>query len=244
MQFRILLCVALVFAVRAKTEDLTLKIPPVKTSIDVKGQAVAITAWGDISRVAPDHFKLALTADLSEFQQNIGPVLAAALNRSDRCGERLSVERASLMPAAPAALLTTNVHYERWGCVKAFGKEVVKRLVGGNGVVTVKLTPSVSADGITMSSEVQKIDADGSLGELLRSGSLGATVKEKIAGSIQSAIRKGLDLKSTLPPAVQAAAAIQSVQFAGSAEGRLSISVGGEVHISAAQFESLAKQVP
>jgi hypothetical protein len=43
---------------------------------------------------------------------------------------------------------------------------------------------------------------------------------------------------------VQAAAAIQSVQFAGSAEGRLSISVGGEVHISAAQFESLAKQVP
>jgi hypothetical protein len=90
-----------------------------------------------------------------------------------------------------------------------------------------------------MASEVQKIDADGSLGELLRSGSLGATVKEKIASSVESSIRKGLDLKSALPTAVAAAATLRGAQFVSGTEGRLWFSVDGEVRISAAQFRSL-----
>jgi hypothetical protein len=228
MRLFLLPCVVLIFALLGRTEDLTLQIPPVKTSIDVKGQAVQITAWGTVSPAAADRFKLALTADLGDLQANITALLAVELNRSDRCGERLEVQRASLAPTSPSALLTANVHYEHWACAKVFGKEVAKRLVGGNGVVTVKLTPSVAPDGIAMASEVQKIDADGSLGELLRSGSLGTTVKEKIASSVQSAIRKGLDLKSTLPAAMQAAATFESAQFSSGAEGRLWISVAGE----------------
>jgi hypothetical protein len=121
--------------------------------------------------------------------------------------------------------LTAHVHYERWACVKAFGKNVVKRLVGGNAVVVVKLTPSAGADGISMASEVQKIDADGSLGEVLQSGSFWApAVKEKIAGSIESSIRKGLDLKSTLPPAAASAATLRSAQFVSGAEGPVVVS--------------------
>jgi len=103
----------------------------------------------------------------------------------------------------------------------------------------VRLTPAVAADGISMGAEVQKIDADGSLGEVLQSGSLGTAVKEKIAASVESSIRKGLDLKSTLPPAAAAAATIRSVQFLSGAEGRLWLSAEGEVRISAAQFQSL-----
>lgn len=239
MRFHILLCVASILAIDARAEDLELKIPPVKTSFDVKGQAVQITAWGAVSSAPQGVFKLALTADLSGLQDKIGPLLASQLNRSDRCGERLSVESAALAPAPPAAVLTAQVHYERWACAKAFGKNVVKRLMGGNAVVTVKLTPSAGADGVSMASEVQKIDADGSLGEVLRSGSLGTAVKEKIASSIESSVRKGLDLKSTLPPAVASAATLRSAQFVSGAEGRLRISVDGEVHISAAQFQSL-----
>jgi hypothetical protein len=90
-----------------------------------------------------------------------------------------------------------------------------------------------------MASEVQKIDADGSLGEVLQSGSLGPAVKEKIASSIESSVRKGLDLKSTLPPAVAAAATLRNAQFTTGAEGRLWFSVEGEARISAAQFQSL-----
>ena len=239
MRLLLLWCVAPVFAVEARAEDVVLKIPPVKTSLDVKGQAVKITAWGAVSSGTQGPFHLELTADLSGMQDNIGALLASQLNRSERCGERLSVESATLAPDSPAAVLTARVHYERFACAKAFGREIVKRLVGGNAAVTVKLTPSARADGVSMSSEVQKIDADGSLGELLRSGSLGTTVKDKIASSVESSIRKGLDLKSTLPPVVAAAATLRRARFVSGADGRLGFSVAGEVHISAAQFRAL-----
>jgi hypothetical protein len=135
--------------------------------------------------------------------------------------------------------LTAHVHYERWGCIKAFGRDVVKRLVGGNAVIVARLTPSAAPDGISMASEVQKIDADGSLGEVLQSGSFREAVKDKIARSMESSVRKGLDLKSMLPPAVAAAVVLRSVQFASGTEGRLWFSVDGEVHITAAQLQSL-----
>src|SRR5580700_8908557 len=233
------LCVALICASQARTEDLELKIPPVKTSLDVRGQAVQITAWGAVSGGPQGLFKLSVTADLGDLQANLGALLAAQMNRSDRCGERLSVESATLAPASPAALLTAQVHYERWACVKALGKNMAKRLVGGNATVVVKLSPSAGADGIAMASEVQKVDADGSLGEVLRSGSLGTTVKEKIASSVEGSIRKGLDLKSALPSEAAAAATLGSAGFVSGREGRLWFSVDGEVHISAAQFRAL-----
>jgi hypothetical protein len=239
MRFHIVLCVALLCAAQAHTEDLELKIPPVKTSLDVKGQPVQITAWGVVSNGPQGLFRVALTADLSDLQSNMGALLASQLDRSDRCGERLSVESATIVPASPAAILTAHVHYERWGCIKALGKNVVKRLVGGNAVVVVKLTPSAGADGISMASEVEKIDADGSLGDVLQSGSFGTAVKEKIAGGIESSIRKGLDLKSALPPAVAAAATLRSARFVSGPETRLWFSVDGEAHITAAQFQSL-----
>src|SRR5580700_10214638 len=233
------LCVALICASQARTEDLELKIPPVKTSLDVRGQAVQITAWGAVSGGPQGLFKLSVTADLGDLQANLGALLASQLNRSDHCGERLSVESATLAPASPAAILTAQLHYERWACIKALGRNAAKRLVGGNATVIVKLTPSVGADGITMASEVQKIEADGSLGEVLQSGSLGAAMKEKIASSIESSLRKGLDLKSALPPTAAAAATLRGAQFVSGAEGRLWFSVEGEVHLTAAQLQSL-----
>ena len=209
MRTYLLLFIAPIFALQAGDDGVVLKIPPVKTSLDFKGQRVKITTWGSVSNGPQGPLKLTLTADLSDLQTNIGPLLASQLNKSDRCGERLSVESAALSPASPAAVLTAHVHYERWACAKAFGRDIAKRLVGGNAVVTVKLTPSAGADGVSMGSEVQKIDADGSLGEALRSGSFGASVKEKIAGSVESSLRKGLDLKAALPPQAAGATTLQ-----------------------------------
>lgn len=226
--------------VQAQTGSLTLKIPPVKTSLNLEGQPVEITAWGAVSAASSGVLSLALTVDLGNFQENLTPVLAAQLNRSDRCGERLSVERAVLSPAAPSAVLTAYVHYERFACVKAFGKEIVKRLAGGNGVVEVNLAPSVGESGITLTAQVRKMDADGSLGELLRSGSLGDSIREKIAGSIESAIRKSANLKSTLPAAIENAATIRTVQFADGGAGRLWLAITGEVRLPAEQFRRLA----
>jgi len=228
---------------QAQSSGLTLKIPPVKTSLNLQGQAVAITIWGTVAAAPEGIFRLSATVDLGDFQENLTPILAVQLNRSERCGERVSVERAVLAPAEPAGALTAYVHYERFGCMKAFGKEVVKRLVGGNGVVEVNLTPAVAESRIALTAQVRKIDADGSLGQLLRSGSLGDSIREKIAASIESAIQKSADLKSTLPAGMENATAIKTVRFADGGAGRLWLAIEGEVHVSPEQFREAAKHL-
>jgi hypothetical protein len=229
------LAAGLIAAVVCLAQTDTLKLPPLKTSITVEGQPVAITVWGAVS---PAH--LSATVDLGDFQDHLTPILAAQLNRSDKCGERLSVEKVVLLPSG---LLTANVHYERFGCAKAFGKEITKRLVGGDAVVQVSLTPTVEENHIAMGAEVLKIDADGSLGEALRSGSFGDSIRQKIANSVESSIRKSADLKSALPAGVDSVATLRTVQFADGGSGRLWLTIDGELHLSPEQFQGLAKGI-
>jgi len=223
----------LILAVVCLAQTDALKIPPLKTSLVLEGQPVAIAVWGSVS---PSH--LSATVDLGDFQEHITPILAAQLNRQDKCGERLSVERVVL---APTGLLTANVHYERFGCAKALGKEISKRLVGGNAVVEVNLTPSVVENHIALSAEVRKIDADGSLGEALRSGSFGDSIRQKIAASIESSIQKSADLKSTLPAGMDSVVRLRTVQFADGGSERLWLTINGELHLSPDQFQGMAK---
>lgn len=212
-----------------------LEIPPLKASLTLEGQPVAIAVWGTVS---PAH--LSATVDLGDFQEHLTPILSAQLNRSDKCGERLSVERAVL---APTGLLTANVHFERFACAKALGKEISKRLVGGNAVVEVNLTPLVVENHIAMGAEVRKIDADGSLGEALRSGSFGDSMRQKIAASIESSIRKSADLKSVLPAGMDSIATLRTVQFADGGSGRLWLTIDGDLHLSLEQFQGLSRQI-
>jgi hypothetical protein len=221
------LLTGLILAVVCLAQTDTVKIPPLKTSLTMEGQPVAITVWGAVS---PAH--LSATVDLGDFQEHLTPILAAQLNRQDKCGERLAVERVVL---APTGLLTANVHYERFGCAKALGKEISRRLVGGNAVVEVNLTPSVVDNHIALSAEVRKIDADGSLGEALRSGSFGDSLRQKIADSIESSIQKSADLKSALPAGLDSVAILRTVQFADGGSGRLWLTIDG-------QFQGLAKR--
>jgi hypothetical protein len=237
------LCLVAFLAGPVQAEDLVLKLPPVKTSFDLDGQHLQIAAWGTLTGSSSGLFRLGLTADFSDLQQDITGLLRAQLDRSDRCGERLSVEQASLAPMPPSGNLTVHMHYERWGCAKAFGKEVAKRLVGGNGLVEVKLTLTVEASGISLTSEVQKMEADGSLGEVLRSGSMGASFREKIRNSIQSALQKGMNPKSALPPELESALTIRSAHFADSGDGRLWIDLDAEVRLSSEQIQTLSHQL-
>ena len=101
----------------------------VRTSFTIENRPVAISASGVLSRVSNDVFQLRLAADLGGLQDNITDLLRPLVDKSNKCGERVSLQRATLVPAAPASLLTVYVHYEKWACAKAFGKEIVKRLV-------------------------------------------------------------------------------------------------------------------
>src|SRR5208283_117937 len=123
------------------------------------------------------------------------------LNKSERCGERIEIQHATLNPSEPASVVTAQLHYERWACTKMFGKEAAHRLVGGNAVVQLKLTPEVDdSRTVRLQPELGPIQADGSLGELLRAGPFEQMLREKISHSLTSATEKGTNFSETLPP--------------------------------------------
>lgn len=105
------------------------------------------------------------------------------------------------------------------------------------------LTPSVAENRIVLAGQVRKLDADGSLGELLRSGSLGDSIRQKIAASIESAIQKAANLKSALPAGMESAAAIHTVAFANGSACRIWLSIEGELRLSAEQSRALSKEL-
>jgi hypothetical protein len=233
----------------ALAQNLTFKIPPVKIPFAVKDQQASITASALISMVSKDGdldiFNLQLTADLTGLQQNMTALLSSQLDKDDHCGDRIAIQQATLTPADPASIATVQLHYERWACVKAFGKQQAKRIVGGNTAIPVSLTPGVDENKIELRlvPEVGTIEADGSLGELLRSGTVGEMIREKIRSSILSAMQKGTNLSATLPPAAQGYATIENAEFKDGGSGRLIVVLDGQVRITKEQVQILSKQV-
>jgi hypothetical protein len=125
------------------------------------------------------------------------------------------------------------------------GKQEVKRLIGGDAVVQMKLTPSVeeSHTGLRLAAELGPIEADGSLGELLRTRNLGEMLREKIQAVILSALQKGLDLGAILPPVLQGSVTIQDAGFRDAGSGRLIVTLDGQVRITDEQLGALAKEL-
>ena len=238
-----------ILPISVHAQNVTFKIPPVKIPLKIKEQSVAITASAIVSMHSKDQetsiFKLELTADLGELQQNMTALLASQLDKDDACGERIVIEHADLTPVPPASLAVVQLHYERWACAKVLGKEKTKKLVGGNAVIEVKLTPAIEENNteLRLVPEVGKIEADGSLGELLRSGTLGDALRDKIRTSILSAMGKGTNLSATLPPAIQGHATIQNAEFKDGGSGRLVVVLRGEGQITREQIQALSKQV-
>jgi hypothetical protein len=227
----------------------TFKIPPVKIPLKIKDQQITIVASGLITMGAKDHgvnpLGVELTADLADLQQNLTALLATELDKDERCGDRIQIEDAKLTPAEPASFAVVQLHYERWGCAKLLGKQEVKRLIGGNAVVQMKLTPSVGENhtDLRLAAELGPIEADGSLGELLRTGNLGDMLREKIQAAILSALQKGLDLGAILPAALQDSVTIQDARFRDAGSGQLVVGVAGQVRITDEQLGALAKQL-
>jgi hypothetical protein len=87
------------------------------------------------------------------------------------------------------------------------------------------------------------MDADGSIGDVLRSGSLGESIRKKAAASVESAIQKAADKNSTLPPEIGGAVMPRSVQFADGGSGQLWLNVSGKLHLSDEQLRMLSQKL-
>jgi len=232
----------------AAGQDLTFNLPKVTNSIKVASQPVSISASGVVSRTSVENghnlFSLKLVADLSDLQQNITGILRSQINRSPRCGERIEIQQATLTPLSPAGLVVARLRFERWACPVDSGIESPMEVAAGDATIEVKLTPSVEANaGLHLASEITRVEADGFLRNLLRSGDLGATLRDQIAASLLSALQKGTDLKATLPPVAQGSATLQKVQFQDAGASQLNLVLDGELQFSDEQTQQFAVQL-
>jgi hypothetical protein len=221
---------------------MSFEIPAVPLSLNVAGQPVTIPVSGNVSGASGQPLNLNLQAELTDLQSHMTPLLQTELNQSNRCGERISVERATLVPAAPAARMTVQLHFEKWACFKAFGKENTTRLVSGNGTVQVLLTPRLNeGQTVRLDAEIGNIDADGSLGELLHS-EYGNTLRDKIREALLKAIQKSSALEAVVPAQARPFVTLQSVEFAERGTGILVLNLAGRVMVPGEQVSSVLEQ--
>ena len=209
-----------------------------RTALNVGDQPVAIAVSGSVTALPADRdrasFHVTINADLGDLQDRITPILQAQLNRDDRCGERLTIQQATLVPSAPSGTLNASLHYEKWACVKAFGKNITKKLAGGDGTVQVRLTPAIrEGETVRLNAELGEIQADGSIGELLRSPTFADALREKIAKALDK-----VQLEAAIPPALRNTALIDDVSFADAA-GRLTLKLRATVTVPARDVRTL-----
>jgi hypothetical protein len=225
-------------------QDSAFNLPPVKNLVNFENRPISITTSGVISKGAAEGgqntFQLELIADLSDLQQNITEVLHTQLDRAERCGERIAILSATLTPLEPKSLVVVQLHYERWACL---GREA-NEMAEGNGTIEVKLTASVGEDGaLRLTPEIGRVEAEGLIGELLRTGSLGDTLRDKITESLLSTARQGGDFNATLPPAARGNATLQRAQFQGTGSGKLRVVLDGVIRVSNEQLTSLTSEL-
>ncbi len=254
-------------------QGVAFSLPAVTNSISVDGQPISVPTSGAVSRASAttpaasgqNLFHLKLVADLSDLQLNITSILRSELTRSPRCGERIEIQQATLIPREPASLVVAHLHYERWVCTPgsglgSSGSQSPMEVAAGEATIEVKLTPSLehalgpTAEsmiksttepnaGLRLASEITRVEADGFLRSLLRSGDLGATLRDQIAASLLSALQKGTDLKVTLPPVAQGSATLQKAQFQDAGASQLNLVLDGQLQFSDEQTQQFAAQL-
>ena len=236
-------CLCACFVLTLSATEPILHIPPAATSVEIGRQPISLSASGTVwAGQKPDSYVLSVSVELSDLQVHALDVLRAQLDRSEPCGERINTLSASLVPASPKAILTARMHVERFACAKVLGKNVTKRLAAGDGTVSVELMPVLDGGAARLRADVREIQADGTLGELLRAGSWGDALKEKIRASVRSALDKATEFRATLPAVLRELVQLRSLAFAGTDEGRLSLKVDADAVISSVQLLQLRSE--
>jgi hypothetical protein len=234
----------------ATGQDLAFTLPQVKSPVSVQNFTFPVTVSGFLSQIAAQGsqriFKLELIADLTELQQNITNLLRAQLDSFETCGQRVSIQQASLTPAAPASLLVVRLHFERWMGLRNSGQPTSTELAESEGTVEIKLTATIEKEKpntLVVRAALGRIDASGMLSDVLQSGTLGEDLRDRAAQSVLSAGRAGTDFIIALPPALRTSATIQSAKFRDLGVAGLSVVLDGQVEISNEQADQLASQL-
>jgi hypothetical protein len=218
-------------------QGIAFNLLPLTNTVKFGDQTIDIHVSGVVSNAATEgtqnNFSVKLTADLWDLQQNITGVVRDELNKADRCGEQVTIQTATLVPQEPAGVVVAQLHYERWTCSTLLGREASNELTEGNATIEVRLIPAVAEDGtLRLTGEIARINAEGLLGELLRSGTLGEALRDKVTESVLTIMRQGDDFKSSLPNEARNYASLRRARFEGTGSGRLRAVLDGDMVVS------------
>jgi hypothetical protein len=231
----------------ASGQDSTFTLPAVRSTARIGDRAVGFASAGQLSQIGVEGsqrtFKLQLTSDLSDLQQNITEILHTKLDRSDRCGERVTVQQAMLTPSMPASVLFVRLHYERWICPRLGSQSSPSEIAENNGSVELRLTPTWGKSGVEVSSQLGRIEGSAMMTDAVRQGSLGDDLRETASHLLLTSIQAGTDLKTALPLVARGAAVVQNAKFADGGAGSLIIVLEGHAQISNEQANLLASQL-
>jgi len=229
----------------APGQDITFSLPAMTNAVSIAGRPVSFPSSGVVARTSAENgrniFSLKLVADLSDVQFNFTSILRSGVNRFPRCGERIEILDATLTPLAPASVVLANFHFERWVCSPG---QSPMDVADGTAAIEIKLTPALDpTTGLHLVSEITHVEAEGLLRDSLRSGDLGATLREQVAASLLAALQKGTDLKVTLPPVAQASATLQKAQFQNTGAEQMSLVLDGQLQFTDGQTQQFAAQL-
>jgi len=231
----------------ATGQDVAFTLPKVRTQVSIGRRSIAVDVSSALSQTASQGdqrtFQLETTVDLSELQQSITEILNAQLY-STGCGERLSVNRATIVPATPASTLTLQLHYERWSCRGLSGQGSMNEVAESNGTVEIKLTPALGeANALRLNSEFKRMDATGIMADDLRSGDLGDFLRDKVSSAVLAAVLAGANFKATMPGVLENGVTLQAARFQDPSGSGLKAVLEGQVHLSNDQVNLLASQL-
>lgn len=225
-------------------------MPPSTSSVTIGNQTIAVRTSATISRAPAANLDnlvhLQMSSNLGDLQQSIVPILQAQLAHSDPCGERVAIQQAVVSTSSPTTEVWVQLHFERWACLGASASKTPMEVMEANGTMTVKVTPKVEKDGsLSILTRIETVEANGMLAEMLRSGLLGDTVREKIRKSFVTALQNGLKLNAALLSMGPDSAAIETAKFVRDSNGgTLAIALDGHLHLSGEQVATLNGQKP
>ncbi len=107
---------------------------------------------------------------------------------------------------------------------------------------TVEKTLGETAGRVYLTSEITRVEAEGFLRDLLRSGDLGISLRDQIAGVLLATMQKTADLKAGLPPVAQSAV-LQKAEFQDAGADQLNLVLGGRLEFSGEQTKQFAAQL-
>jgi hypothetical protein len=234
--------------VLADPNDLTFNLPLVKSTITLASQSLGVAVSGVLFETAVENnqrtFRLEMAENMSELQPIITEVLGAQIDRANSCGEHIAVRQATLRPSTPASVVTLQLHFERWTCLRVGGQTMSNELAESDGEVEIKLVPALEKSGsLTLTSEFSRIDARGMMGDAIRSGDLGPDIRERLTQSLLPVFQVGANFRNTLPQAIQGAATLKSAKFQDLGAGVLGLTLEGQVQISDQQAKVLVDQL-